>query len=822
MPVVYAEEPTVEEYVTESITVDESDDQSIQSQTTEEVVWATSDVKGDFNADEFVTSEDVKYVLSVAAGQRDGIKGVDFNGDGIVSIADAQLVYMETVSSVTDEEYVQSLLDEGFTKSYVDDILQLHKKHPKWDFVPFITNLTWAEAVEGEHTPHNKQLIENIVSSNLMCACSDCKGVIQESSNWVSASEEAVEYYLDPRNFLTEEYIFQFETTAYHDSQTIAAVESILESTWMHDSVITYFDANGKTVTYKQNGVAVKYSEAIMKAAQDSGMSAYFLASKIVQEVGSQSASGAGGSSGKNSPYNGIYNYYNIGAYTGASDGLRWANGYMKAKVDATMYKTTDAGSAVVVTVPKDTEINYVSTSGNFYKVKATVGGTTYSGYIAKSNVSLSSKYGRPWDSPYKSIYYGAQYIYESFSETQFTGYLQKFNVNPASDTLYGHEYMANIRAAASESEKTYKAYKSSGVLENKKVFSIPVFKDMPYANQTAEEAFESTIPVLKASTTQSKVTLNWDSVKNATKYQVYKYNETSLSYKLLKTVTTTTCTDTISSGGSAKYVIRAYYTKDDGSAVYTQYSDDFDVKATPQTPTGFSSSEIKDNSIKLKWNSVSADGYYVYRNNGDGEYVLVGTVTKATFTDTGLKSGTTYRYKVCAYVKTADMVASSAQTDVLTVKTSGEVQRTGVVKVSDSLNIRSSASTSASIVTTAPNGQELLILEILTGWYKVQFTINDVTYTGYASADYIVLNEIKEECPYTEPTSTLRNGDDGEGVKWLQWHLCQLDYLSESDIDGDFGSKTDAAVRKFQTAFGLTVDGLVGSGTRTALKNAL
>ena len=70
---------------------------------------------------------------------------------------------------------------------------------------------------------------------------------------------------------------------------------------------------------------------------------------------------------------------------------------------------------------------------------------------------------------------------------------------------------------------------------------------------------------------------------------------------------------------------------------------------------------------------------------------------------------------------------------------------------------------------------------------------------------------------PYTAPTKTLKKGSTGEGVKWLQW---QLNYLGFDcgTIDGDFGTKTDTAVRAFQKAKGLTKDGKVGAQTRAAL----
>ena len=79
----------------------------------------------------------------------------------------------------------------------------------------------------------------------------------------------------------------------------------------------------------------------------------------------------------------------------------------------------------------------------------------------------------RPWTNPFISIYNGAKYIANNFSKTQNTGYLQKFNVNPASSNMYGHEYMANVQAAASEALNTYNAYSSAGLLSTEKTFLI-------------------------------------------------------------------------------------------------------------------------------------------------------------------------------------------------------------------------------------------------------------------------------------------------------------------------------------------------------------
>ncbi len=400
---------------------------------------------------------------------------------------------------------------------------------------------------------------------------------------------------------MTEEYIFQFETTAYNEAHTISAVEAILKPTWMYNSEIKYLDTTGKEKTYTVDGKVVKYSEVIMEAAKDSGMSAYYLASKIVQEVGSSTSSYAAGSSGESAPYNGIYNYYNIGAYTGAGDGLRWANGYMKAKslyeeisdsegnkvkneLKLKLYKTASTSADVVVTVPNSTELNYVLKSGNFYKVNATVGGKAYTGYAHKDYVSLTSSYGRPWNNPYKTIYYGAQYIYESFSDTQFTGYLQKFNVNPASENLYSHEYMANVRAAAAESKKTYTAYKNNNLLDDTIIFYIPVFENMPYGDLLKDEVYAQTVPFLYATAGRTSVALKWDEVEGAKKYQIYRYNSETQKYERIKIVEGTSYTDSsLTSGETYKYKIRGYYSEGD-SYVYTKYSEVVTIKTLSGT----------------------------------------------------------------------------------------------------------------------------------------------------------------------------------------------------------------------------------------------
>ena len=66
-----------------------------------------------------------------------------------------------------------------------------------------------------------------------------------------------------------------------------------------------------------------------------------------------------------------------------------------------------------------------------------------------------------------------------------------------------------------------------------------------------------------------------------------------------------------------------------------------------------------------------------------------------------------------------------------------------------------------------------------------------------------------------------LTNGCTGADVKELQSYLNQLGY-SCGGVDGDFGDNTEIAVRAFQKAKGLEVDGSYGPKTHAALMDAL
>ena len=120
------------------------------------------------------------------------------------------------------------------------------------------------------------------------------------------------------------------------------------------------------------------------------------------------------------------------------------------------------------------------------------------------------------------------------------------------------------------------------------------------------------------------------------------------------------------------------------------------------------------------------------------------------------------------------------------------------------------------------------------TGLFKdtISYTSNTTLYTGdilvtKSKGHTVVVVEgtsrsedssSKKTNPYKEPTVNIKSGSTGEGAKWVQWELNQAGY--SLTIDGEVGTKTVAAIKKYQKAKGLTVDGIVGAKTRAKMKN--
>ncbi len=209
--------------------------------------------------------------------------------------------YIKVRDVVIDGTYEEYLASQGFPESYWDGLSTLHAIYPNWQFVAVETGLNWNDVVAAE-TRAGVKLAHRSSPSYYINWNDPYINTGRDGYYWVQASDNIIKYYLDPRNFLSDPYIFQFESQSYDaDNHTIEGVENIIGHTFM--KAANTFEADGQTYTHAQ---------AIMEAAKVSGVSPLHLASRMRQEQGT---SGSVLSFGEVSGYEGYYNYFNYGAY---------------------------------------------------------------------------------------------------------------------------------------------------------------------------------------------------------------------------------------------------------------------------------------------------------------------------------------------------------------------------------------------------------------------------------------------------------------------------------------------------------------------------
>ena len=320
----------------------------------------------------------------------------------------------------------QMRLSDTFPSSYKPYIDELEKKYPNWEFKALYTNLDWKYVIDNENV-FGKNLVPKSYSDSWK---NTKKGEynVEVDSGWVDSSRSAVEYAMDPRNFLNYVRVFQFEELSYNSrTNTVSSIEKILYGTEFYNKIVEYKNSSGTNIVTDK-----KYSDLILSAAKTSSVSAFHLASRIKQEVGPFLSHSS--ISGTVSGYEGLYNFYNIGATSSSEP--------MGAIINGLQYAKDGKGASS----------------------------------------STKTKYLIPWNTKERAITGGAKFIGSSYINLgQNTIYLQKFHVyDTTDDELFWHQYMTNVLAPYSESKLIYTGYANSNLLNSSMSFVIPVYNNMP------------------------------------------------------------------------------------------------------------------------------------------------------------------------------------------------------------------------------------------------------------------------------------------------------------------------------------------------------
>ena len=337
----------------------------------------------------------------------------------------AEAYYKSNSNGDTKESYTKKLTAAGFPTSYINYLLELHARYPKWNFVAEKINLDFDDVVDGEAIDERSLLdrrnnafdVGYLSTASFSYDILNDSFIVSDETGHYNASKEAIAYYMDPRNYLNQKYIFAFETLNYSSNQSTSLVSSIISNQSFFNSI---YSKNWSDGTNSASG-------DIVKACSVADISALHVATRIKQEMG-------------------------------------------------TSLTTTDSRLGGAFTYNRASYSGYY----NFFNIKSSCKNCSsiYAGYA----------YENGWNTPYKGILGGANFLAKNYiSINQDTIYYQKFDVS-TTDGNYTHQYMQNLAAPISEGGATYTGYLSSlkSYLDTAITFVIPVYNNMPNYAVTA------------------------------------------------------------------------------------------------------------------------------------------------------------------------------------------------------------------------------------------------------------------------------------------------------------------------------------------------
>ncbi len=150
---------------------------------------------------------------------------------------------------------------------------------------------------------------------------------------------------------------------------------------------------------------------------------------------------------------------------------------------------------------------------------------------------------------------------------------------------------------------------------------------------------------------------IRWSSMPNASGYQLERKDSENGTFKWIKNCTTAEVNNyALTPGADYWYRVRAYRTDQDGTKIYGGYSSAVHVHILG-TIDNLTVRGLDTNCAFLKWDKVAgATGYQVFRAvAGSGEYIWVKNCSTAQIANYDLTAGTTYYYKLRAYIDLPD-----------------------------------------------------------------------------------------------------------------------------------------------------------------------
>ena len=262
------------------------------------------------------------------------------------------------------EDYYKLLRERNFPDSYLTYLAEIHARHPNWQFYGEKINLDFDTVVSNESFYGRSLLEGSAFSNNYFSMDINSYSIINDTfyqyateRGWYNASSEAIAYYLDPRNYLNEKYIFAFESLNFNDTHTADTIAMVLsgQSFW--------------TEVYKD--LESNVYDDVITATKEVGISSVHVASRIKQEISGIDITDprlGGVFTYNDTEYSKFYNFFNIKVYgenkilngmvyamengwntpyNGILGGAKFIyNGYISVNQDTVYYQKFDVSTA--------------------------------------------------------------------------------------------------------------------------------------------------------------------------------------------------------------------------------------------------------------------------------------------------------------------------------------------------------------------------------------------------------------------------------------------------------------------------------------------
>lgn len=417
----------------------------------------------------------------------------------------------EAVSYVYDAVFEADLERKGFPESYKAGLRDLHANYPNWIFTLHRTGLDFNYVLDNEligtRTLVNATSISSYKSTDEgKYDWVNSKWPTFDGNAWVAASREVTAAYLDPRNFLYDPYVFQFEHHTFNAHiHSIEGIKEMVKGTFLDSTVTT----EGLTNTNVDTGIIYPGNEIIpwnpnttvipilMNDREDDGIVTGFSNVYYAPYGPNGSVEELGPAAG--TPYEISGNTSNIINSTGESYTLesypfsympKGTYTYAELIYDACRQVNCNPYCIVSMILQEQGKSGSDSVSGKNSKYKGfynygNINAFASSNLTAIENglkyASTPGSYNRPWNSKEKGIYGLCDFYANSYVRSgQDTFYLKKWNVQ--GDNMFKHQYMTNVAGAAAEGQLLGNAYDDI-MLQMPHEFKIPLYENMSETN---------------------------------------------------------------------------------------------------------------------------------------------------------------------------------------------------------------------------------------------------------------------------------------------------------------------------------------------------